>query len=86
MQHYEIRMPLNIRDEEANRLAGQLAARQGLSKTDAVKIALRNELRRLDEAVPLRERLRAIQQRIRKRPATGLAADKAFYDELSDER
>jgi antitoxin VapB len=86
MQHYKIRMPLNIRDEETNQLAGQLAARQGLSKTDAVKIALRNELRRLDEAVPLRERLRAIQQRIRKRPATGLAADKAFYDELSDER
>jgi antitoxin VapB len=79
-------MPLNIRDEEANQLAGQLAARQGLSKTDAVKIALRNELRRLDESIPLRERLRAIQQRIRKRPATGLAADKAFYDELSDER
>ena len=41
------------------------------------------ELRRLDEAVPLRDRLRQLQQRVLSRPATGLEADKAFYDELS---
>ena len=51
-------MPLNIRNEEVNRLAERLAARKGLNKTDAVKVALENELRRIDEAVPLRERLR----------------------------
>jgi antitoxin VapB len=79
-------MPLNIRSEEVNRLAERLAARKGLNKTEAVKLALESELRRLEEAVPLRERLRAIQRRVQKRPATGLAADKAFYDELSDER
>ncbi|HTE37427.1 MAG TPA: type II toxin-antitoxin system VapB family antitoxin [Reyranella sp.] len=79
-------MALNIRNEEVNRLAERLAARKRLNKTDAVKLALENELRRLEEAVPLRERLRAIQQRVQKRPATGLEADKAFYDELSDER
>jgi antitoxin VapB len=78
-------MPLNIRDEEVNQLAKRLAARKGLSKTDAVKVALKNELRRLDEAVPLRERVRVIQQRVQRRPATGLAADKAFYDDLNDE-
>jgi antitoxin VapB len=78
-------MPLNIRNEEVNRLAERLAARKGLNKTDAVKVALENELRRIDEAVPLRERLRALQQRVRRRPATGLQADKAFYDDLSDE-
>jgi len=48
-----------------------------------VRIALENELRRLDEAVPLRNRLRPLQQRVLSRPATGLEADKAFYDELS---
>lgn len=78
-------MPLHIRDEEVNRLAERLAARKGLNKTEAVKIALENELYRLDQAVPLRERLRALQQRVRKRPATGLSADKAFYDDLSGE-
>jgi antitoxin VapB len=79
-------MALNIRNEEVNRLAERLAARKRLNKTDAVKLALENELRRLEEAVPLRERLRAVQQRVQKRPATGLEADKAFYDDLSDER
>jgi len=78
-------MPLNIRSEEVNRLAERLAARRGLNKTDAVKLALENELRRLDEAVPLKDRLRPIQDRMQKRPLTGLAADKAFYDELNDE-
>ena len=77
--------PLNIRDEEVNQLAKRLAVREGVTKTDAVRIALENELNRLDQVVPLRERVRSIQQRIRKRPLTGLAADKAFYDELSDE-
>jgi len=79
-------MPLNIRSEEVNRLAERLAARKRLNKTDAVKLALQNELQRLEETIPLKERLRAIQERVRKRPATGLEADKAFYDELSDER
>jgi antitoxin VapB len=54
-----------------------------MNKTDAVRIALENELHRLDEAVPLRDRLRPLQERVLNRLATGLEADKAFYDELS---
>ena len=54
-----------------------------MNKTDAVRTALENELRRLDEAVPLRDRLHPLQDRVMSRPATGLEADKAFYDELS---
>ena len=76
-------MPLNIRNETVNRLAETLAARKRMNKTDAVRIALENELRRLDEAIPLRQRLRPLQSRVLSRPATGLEADKAFYDELS---
>jgi antitoxin VapB len=76
-------MPLNIRNDDVNRLAERLALRKGISKTDAVKLALQNELRRLDDAIPLRERLRPLQERILARPQTGLEADKAFYDELS---
>jgi antitoxin VapB len=76
-------MPLNIRNEIVNQLAERLAARIQVNKTDAVRMALENELRRLDEAVPLRDRLRPIQQRVLSRPATGLEADKEFYDELS---
>jgi antitoxin VapB len=76
-------MPLNIRSETVNQLAEKLAARKRVNKTDAVRMALENELRRLDEAVPLRDRLRPLQERVLSRPATGLEADKAFYDELS---
>jgi antitoxin VapB len=76
-------MPLNIRSEVVNELAERLAARRQMNKTDAVRIALENELRRLDETVPLRDRLRPLQERVLSRPATGLDADKAFYDELS---
>jgi antitoxin VapB len=76
-------MPLNIRNEAVNQLAEKLAARTHLNKTDAVRTALENELRRLERAVPLRERLRPLQERILRRPATGQEADKSFYDELS---
>lgn len=78
-------MPLNIRNEAVNRLAERLAARAGLTKSDAVKLALENELHRLDEAIRLRDRLAPLQARILARPATGLEADKAFYDELGGE-
>ncbi|TIM19123.1 MAG: transcription factor, partial [Mesorhizobium sp.] len=45
-------MPLNIRSEEVNMLAEKLAARTRLNKTAAVKLALENELRRAEEAIP----------------------------------
>jgi antitoxin VapB len=76
-------VPLNIRNETVNQLAEELAARR-MNKTDAVRMALQNELHRLDAAVPLRERLRPLQNRVLSRPATGLDADKAFHGELSD--
>ena len=76
-------MPLNIRCEEVNRLAAQLAERTHTTKTQAVKLALESELRRQDSAVPLRDRLRPLQDRVLAHPATGLEADKNFYDSLS---
>ncbi len=76
-------MPLNIRNETVNRLARRLAARTRLNKTEAVKLALENELRRIERKTPLRIRLRPLQERLLRRPATGLDADKRFYDELS---
>jgi antitoxin VapB len=76
-------MPLNIRSEVVNQLAETLASRMATNKTDAVARALRNELKRLEDATPLCQRLRPLQDRVLSRPATGLEADKAFYDELS---
>jgi antitoxin VapB len=76
-------MPLNIRNEAVNQLAEALAVKLSINKTEAVARALRNELQRVAEATPLRARLRPIQDRVMSRPATGLDADNAFYDELS---
>ena len=63
-------MPLNIRSEEVNRLAERLAARRRVNKTEAVKVALENELRRLDAALPLREQAS---------PASGSGHGAAFH-------
>ena len=76
-------MPLNIRNEEVNRLAEQLAAIKHVSKTDAVMLALKEELRRSVEAVPLMEQIRILQDRILAYPPTGKEADKALFDSLS---
>jgi antitoxin VapB len=76
-------MALNIRNEAVHQLAKRLAVRTHLNTTEAVKLALENELRRLDDALPLRKRLRPLQDRVLARPATGLKASKAFYDDLS---
>ncbi|MCJ2096620.1 type II toxin-antitoxin system VapB family antitoxin [Methylobacterium sp. J-072] len=78
-------MPLNIRNEEVNQLAEKLASRAGVSKTEAVRIALTNELGRQEPRVPLAERLKPLLDRIAAVPNTGLEADKAFYDSLNDE-
>ena len=74
---------LQIRNERVAALAAKLAAIRKSSKTDAVRQALENELARIESAKPLTERLRPLQDRIARRPATGLEADKAFYDDLS---
>lgn len=78
-------MPLNIRSEEVNRLAEKLASRARVSKTEAVRIALVNELERQERRIPLEERLRPLLDRIDAVPDTGLPTDKAFFDELSGE-
>lgn len=83
--HGRLFMPLNIRSEEVNALAAKLAERMQVNKTEAVRTALENELRRIDEAVPLWERLKPLRERIAAYPDTGLVADKEFFDELSGE-
>ncbi len=74
-------MALHIRDEETDRLVRNLAEIKKLGLTETIKLAVENELKR----VPLIERIRPIQDRIRARGRTGLKADKAFFDSLNDE-
>ena len=76
-------MPLYIKDDATARLVDKLAKQRGVSKQDAVKMAVAAELERTAEAVPLRERFARIRAAHPLPPATGQAADKAFFDDLS---
>jgi antitoxin VapB len=76
-------MSLDIHDPETERLVQTLAARRGLSSEEAIKLAVGNELRREAQAPSLWERIRPIREGIASSPSTGLAADKAFYDQIS---
>lgn len=78
-------MPLYIKDDTTARLVAEFAKLRGVSKQDAVKIAVQAELDRATEAIPLRDRFAALRQAHKLPPATGDVADKAFFDDLSGE-
>lgn len=77
-------MPLYVKDPEVDRLAERLAKRRNVSKTEAVRHALRRELEREDALPSLVEEgvafVRALHKRAR--PKAGQPADKAFIDSL----
>lgn len=60
----------------------KLAASRGLGLTEAIDLAVENELKKDTD---IREKVRVLQERIAAYPKTGLKADKAFYDSLNDE-
>jgi antitoxin VapB len=76
-------MPFHVRDDETDRLVRKLARAKGLGLTDAVKLAVRNELQRETQITPLRDRLRKIPAPLADYRPTGKRADKKFFDELS---
>ncbi len=78
-------MGLNIRSEEVNRLATELAERHKVTKTEAVRLALANELARNGEEKSLWQKIASIRASIAASPKTGLPADKAFFDEINGE-
>lgn len=76
-------MPLYIKDETTTQLVNQLAKLRGLTKQDAVRLAVKAELTRVANAIPLRERFTVLRAAHPLPPATGKIADKAFFDDLS---
>lgn len=77
-------MPLYIKDDGTASLVAELAKLRGVSKQDAVKMAVAAELERAAQAIPLRDRFAALRTAHPLPPSTGDAADKAFFDNLSD--
>ena len=79
-------MSLTIESEEVEQLAEQLASAARVDTTEAVRMALVNELQRREASLAeFLAHIKPIQDRIAAIPDTGLKADKAFYDSLNDE-
>ena len=76
-------MAFHIRDEETDTLVRELARRKGVGLTEAVKLAVRNQLNTEKPEELLREKLRKIADLIAEYPDTGVKLDKKFFDELS---
>jgi antitoxin VapB len=76
-------MPLYIKDDATAGLVAELARKRGISKQDAVRLAVQAELQRMAEATPLRDRIAAWRKTHPMPPSTGQKADKAFFDDLS---
>jgi antitoxin VapB len=76
-------MTLSIRDKTTDALVRRLATKKRLNLTEAVRLAVANELGRMEREAPLRDRIAAIRRSIVARGRTGEIADKAFFDDLS---
>ena len=76
-------MPPYIKDATTAGLVAELARKCGISRQDAVRLAVRAELQGIAEAIPLRERIAPWRKAHPLPPPTGKQADKAFFDGLS---
>lgn len=77
-------MALYVKDEEVDRLAEEVQVAYGVkTKTEAVRMALQRALDQAEKKLPLEQRLKAIQDRVRKlgTPDPNFD-DKAYFDEM----
>jgi hypothetical protein len=75
-------VPLYVKDYATADPVAQLAKFWGLTKHDAVRLAVQTELDPAKKAIPLRERAAALQAIHPLPPATGKTTDKGFFDDL----
>ncbi len=79
-------MAFHVRDQATDSAVRRLAKLKGQTLTATIREAVEHEYQRECEHIPFLEHVRALQERFRALgEPTGLAADKAFYDELSGE-
>jgi antitoxin VapB len=75
-------MAFHVRNQATERLARELARTAKLGLTEAVHLALSNELRRRKRAVPLWDRVADLRKRIRARVKDNRPVTKQFRDDL----
>lgn len=78
-------MAFHVRDAKTDAVVRELAKRKGVGITEAVREAAEHELEREENRLSLWERTADLRAEVASWPKTGLKADKAFYDSLSDE-
>ena len=77
-------MPFHIRNRETDRLIRELARAAKLGLTEAVHVAVSNELRRRERQVPIWQRTAALRRRMRARIKDARPITKAFRDDLCE--
>lgn len=77
-------MGIFIKDQETDQAVRKLAKLRGVSLTEAIRSAVTRELE-LSEQGNEEVELRKLQDEYASYPATGLKADKAFYDSLYED-
>jgi antitoxin VapB len=75
-------MAFHIRNRETERITPELARSAKTGLTEAVHMAVSNELKRRQRAIPLWERSTALRKRVRARVKDAAPVDKAFRDSL----
>ncbi len=78
-------MAFHVRDQQTDTLVREVARLRGEGITETIKSVFDAELERQKAKIPLYERLRPIIDEIAALPKSGLKADNAFFDSLSDE-
>lgn len=77
-------MAFHVRDAETDALVRELAEKEHVGITEAVKLAATEALAAREKAREEKlAKMRAISDEVASWPRTGLKADKAFFDELS---
>ena len=76
-------MPFHVRDAVTDTLVRKLASRIGTGLTEAVRVAVSSELKRLDNEIPLAKRLEPLIKSINRRKSPTTQTDKEFWDDLS---
>jgi len=79
-------MPFHIRNRETERLARELARKTKLGLTEAVHMAISNEIQRREETESLWDRTTILRARVRSRVKDPRPVGKAFRDALYEEK
>jgi antitoxin VapB len=79
-------MAFHIRNRNTEKLVRELARTAKLGLTEAVHVAVENELGRRRQAIPLWERIAPLRRRVSARVKDNRPTDKAFRDDLYEAR